>query len=107
MKRKKVILYVLVILLVIAFLLRFDGVAGMVSKLTGVSVEAIQTTASQVFYGTLGGICIWVGGPLLIAGSVFLGGALVLVGIAMIGMALWDRFSTKKPDNTQIDIYKK
>lgn len=101
--KRKWILYILVFLLVLSFLLKFGGVAGVVGNAIGVDPETIQYWATMIFYGVLGGILIWVGAPLLAGAFALLGGALVIVGMAMIGITLWEYFGRKKPDDTTIE----
>jgi hypothetical protein len=104
MKRKKVVLYILVLLLVIAFLLRFEGIAGIVAKTLGTNTETVTSVANTVFYASLGCFLIYSGVALMALPIV--GIPLIIVGALMCAIPLWEYFSRKKPDNTKIDYSK-
>jgi ABC-type phosphate transport system permease subunit len=105
MKRKKVVLYILVLLLVIAFLLRFEGIAGIVAKTLGTNTETVTSIGNTLFYGGLGAFLVYSGIALMAMPLV--GVPLIIIGGIMCAIPLYEYFSRKKPDNTQIDIYKK
>ena len=88
----KIILYVLALLMVLSFALKFDAIAEPVSKVIGKPVEAVKDIANLVFFVSLGVFLIWAGVGAMAVPVV--GVALIIVGLALIGATLWNHFKT-------------
>lgn len=88
----KIILYVLALLMVLSFAMKFDAIAEPVSKVVGQPVQAVKDLANLVFFVSLGVFLIWAGVASLAVPVV--GVALILLGVALLSVTLWNHFKT-------------
>jgi hypothetical protein len=94
MKRAlKLFLYLLALLMVISFAMKFDVVAQGVSNTIGQPIETVKNIANVVFFVALGAFLIWAGVATMAIPVV--GVILILIGLALLGTALYSHFNTK------------
>lgn len=92
----KILLYVLAVLMLLSFAVKFDFVAEPLAKAVGQPIDTIKDWANIAFYVSLGAFLIWAGVASLAVPVI--GVSLIVVGVGLIGLALWTKF--KKPDAT-------
>lgn len=92
-KLLKIFLYLLALLMVLSFAMKFDVIAQAVSSTVGQPIETVKNVANVVFFVALGAFLIWSGVATMAVPVV--GIALIVVGLALLGTALWSHFTTK------------
>lgn len=93
----KVFMYVLVVLMLISFAMKFDVIAGPVAKAIGKPIYWVQDIATMVLFVGIGLFMISVGGPIA---ATLLGGALIVLGLGLVAAGLWSYF--KKPSQPEL-----
>ena len=96
-KGVKIFLYVLALLMVISFAMKFDAIATPLANAVGQPLQTVKDVANVVFFVALGAFLIW-SGVMSMAVPV-VGVALIVIGVALLGTALWSHFSTKTLSN--------
>ena len=89
----KVFLYLLALLMVLSFAMKFDFISQPVSSAIGQPIESLKNTANIVFFVALGAFLIWSGVAMMAVPVV--GVILVVIGLALLGTALYSHFNTK------------
>lgn len=95
----KVFLYILVLLMVLSFAMKFDAIAQPVSEVIGQPLQSVKDLASLVFFSSLGVFLIWAGVATMAVPVV--GVALIVVGLALLSVTLWNHFKTPTLEKEQ------
>lgn len=92
----RVILITFLIFILIGFLLRFDVIAGAVSKVTGIPEETLQNFGGHLVLGAIGFTLVYAG---IVAFSVpLLGALLVIAGAALLIYEAVQIFNSMNPN---------
>ena len=93
-KWRKILLWVIVIILLISFLMKFDFIAKPIADTFGVAVDAVKEIGNTVFYGALGLFLIWagIGAAVPIVGIVLVG-----IGLVMLGISIYNKVKKASP----------
>lgn len=101
---KKKLFVVLALIMLLAFLLSFDAIAGPVGKALNAPIETIKNVAKTVLIVAIGLALVFIGAS---AGALIIGIPLVIVGVGLIAFGLWPLFGGSRgdtnPSNTNLN----
>ena len=88
----KVVFYLIILLLILSFAMKFDFIAKPVADTLGYAIDTVQDTANLVFFVSIGLFLIWAGVGTIAAPII--GGILLILGLAILATTLYKHFST-------------
>jgi len=88
-KGGKILLYVIVIVMLLSFALKFDIVSNFVAGMFGTTPEVVHDWGDIIFYGSIGVFLISSGVATMAVP--FVGVILIGIGVAMLGIAIWTK----------------
>lgn len=97
MKKVKGFLVLLVVVMFLAFLMKFDAIAGPVSDLIKQPIDVVKQVAGTILMIAVGCVLLYFAAPIITAGAVVIGGAMAIVGLGMIAAATYSWFK-KSPE---------
>lgn len=102
-EKARIFISILIVIFLIAFMLRLDVVAQMVSDLTGIPKDAIKNTASYIT-GLASGALLVTAGVVLAASVPFIAAGLAVVGAVIIVWTLINIYNDTNKNGNKINL---